>query len=104
VAELKVPPLVWQPEYQPDVVLDLYAMPTKKSWTIAPLANSVCGGSTQQRRPTHHFEVLHFPVLADPNVKPNHALNPLLYGIQGVGRVGVFYQPTDLQILCRLRL
>jgi hypothetical protein len=35
----RIPQLVWEPEYDPDIVLDLNAMSIEKSWTIAPLTN-----------------------------------------------------------------
>jgi hypothetical protein len=35
----QIPQLVWEPEYEPDIVMDLNALSLEKSWTIAPLAN-----------------------------------------------------------------
>lgn len=59
------PQLVWEPEYEPDIVIDLNAMSIEKSWTIAPLTNGNYGSFDKQRRPTHRFEAQDFPIVAD---------------------------------------
>jgi hypothetical protein len=57
--------LVWEAEFELYILLDLNAMPIKKRWSIAPLTNRNYRRSDKQRRPTHRFEALEFPVLAD---------------------------------------
>jgi hypothetical protein len=47
-AESQIRQLVWEPEYEPDILLDLNAMSIKKSWTIAPLTNRNYGGFDKQ--------------------------------------------------------
>ena len=64
-AESQIRQLVWEPEYEPDILLDSNAMSIKKSWSIAPFANSDYGSFDKQRRPTHRFEAQDFPIVAD---------------------------------------
>ena len=59
----QIPQLVWESEYEPYILLDLNAMAIKKSWSIAPFANSDYGSFDKQSRPAHRFESLDFPVL-----------------------------------------
>ena len=89
-----VPPLVWEPEYKPDIIMDLNAMSIEKSWTIAPLTNGHYGSFDKQRRPTHRLEAQDFPIVADHRMQLNRAFNPLLHGIQGVRGGDAFEQPT----------
>ncbi len=92
----RIPQLVWEPEYDPDIVLDLNAMSIEKSWTIAPLTNGNYGSFDKQRRPTHRFEAQDFPIVADHRMQLNRAFNPLLHGFQGVRGIDAFEQPTGL--------
>src|SRR5580658_2617081 len=90
----QIPQLVWEPEYEPDIVMDLNATSIEKSWTIAPLTNGNYGSFDEQRRPAHRFEAQHLPVVADHGVQPNRAFNPLLHGFRGVRGIDAFEQPT----------
>ena len=101
MAESHVPWLVWEPERQPDILLDLNAMSIEKSRTIAPLPNRTYGSSDKQSRPTHSFDALHFPVLADHSMKLNRAFNPMFYGVNGIRRIDALEQSTYQQILRR---
>ena len=62
---LQIAQLVWEPEYEPDIVMDLNAMSSEKSWTIAPLTNGNYGSFDKQRRPAHRFEAQDLPIVAD---------------------------------------
>jgi hypothetical protein len=68
VPRSQIPQLVWEPEYEPDIVMDLNAMSIEKSWTTAPLTNGNYGSFNKQRRPAHRFEAQDLPVVADHGV------------------------------------
>src|SRR5580658_141384 len=104
MAEPHIPQLLWEPECQPDILLDLNATSIEKSRTIAPLPIRIYGSSDKQSRPTHRFDTLHFPILADHNMKLNRAFNPLLYGVKGIRRIDALEQSTYQQIFGRERL
>jgi hypothetical protein len=57
--------LVGKPEYEADIRLGLNVPSIENRWTVAPFMNRSCCSSHKQRRATHRFDALHFPVLAD---------------------------------------
>ena len=65
VRRSQIPQLVWEPEYEPDIRLDLNATSIEKSRTIAPLTNGNYGSFDEQRRPTHRFEAQDVAIVAD---------------------------------------
>jgi hypothetical protein len=80
-AESQIRQLVWEPEYEPDILLDLNAMSIKKSWTIAPLTNSNYGGFDKQRWATYRLKTQDSPVLGNHSVQLNRTSNPLLHRV-----------------------
>ena len=79
----QIPQLVWEPEYEPDIVIDLNAMSIEKSWSVAPLTNGNYCGFDKQRRPTYGLKAQDSPVVPDHRMQPNRAFNPLLHGFRG---------------------
>jgi hypothetical protein len=76
----QIPRLVWEPEYEPDVDLDLNAMSIEGSRSIAPLSHGNFGSFDKQRRPTYRREAQDSPVLADQSTQLNHTSNPFPHG------------------------
>ena len=90
----QIPQLFREPEYEPDIIMDLNALSIEKSRSIAPLANGNFGSFDEQRRPTHRFHAQDLPIVADHRVQPNCAFNALLHGFHGVSGSDAIEQPT----------